>query len=102
MKLPAWSNSITGGAGTDFVSAAVDRGFASVFGRLSTHTLPSLSPVTADPKPILYFAGTFGHAGSFWNCGNPPSPICGAGADAAWPETGEDRCGITKTETIAT
>src|SRR3984893_15673126 len=67
MKLPAWSNSITGGAGTDFVSGAVERGFASVCGRLRIHTWPWSSPVTADPNPILYFVGTFGQAGSFSN-----------------------------------
>src|SRR5229473_7287982 len=102
MKLPAWSNSITGGAGVDFVSADVDRGFARVLGRLRTHTLPSLSPVTADPNPILYLAGTFGQEGSLSNCGTPPSPICGASADAAWPKTGNDTRGSAQTKRIPT
>jgi len=34
MKLPLLSNSITGGAATEMVSGAVDRGFTSVLGRL--------------------------------------------------------------------
>src|SRR6266849_707369 len=85
----------------DFVSGAVDRGFASVCGRLRIHTWPWSSPVTADPNPILHFAGTFGQAGSFSNCGNPPSPICGACVEAAWPKAGGDTHGAIQAKRTA-
>src|ERR1700730_5407857 len=100
MKLPALSNSITGGAGVVFVSGDVDRGCSRVCGRLRIHTWSSASTATADPNPIFHFAGTVGQAESFSNCGNPPSPIWGASADAAWLNTGSDRRETTQTKRI--
>src|ERR1700676_4330742 len=101
MKLPSLSNSITGGAGIDLRSGGVDRGCASPRGRLRIHTSSLSSIATSEPNPILHFAGTFGKLGSSWNCGNPPSPICGACIDAACSEAcGDIRRAIVQTISI--
>src|SRR5579871_3924888 len=77
MKFPAWSNSMTGGA------ADARSSLGSLRGRVRIHTLPLLSPITAEPKPTFHFDGILGQLGSIWNWGTPPSPQWGASEDAA-------------------
>src|SRR5215470_12354598 len=82
MKLPASSNSSTGGAAMPFWS------LRTVVGRWRIQAWPWLSIETLETWPHTHLLGSFGHDGSTSKCGIMRGGV-GACAEAAvrWPES---------------